>query len=280
MSFNLHKWLKEAIINDGFDKDITSSAIINPKIEASGSFVAKKQGIVCGTKVVQELYHIIIPQIEVNLLKEDGEYLNRGDAIISIKGKLLDIIKGQRLAENILDAMSALSFALYKYSRELAGTKCVVVPNYKALPNFGGLTKEAVFYGSGIWLNKASNDYGLIDELHIKSLGGNLSDAVSLFRKNYPDKELEVVVSDIDQYLEALDLAVNRITLNNISFSDIQKIFKNKPTFPSIGYSGNVSIGNILEIANLGFDYIIVDDLANLIKPVGIYLKIYKRNFK
>lgn len=277
MEKELETTLRHALQTEG--KDIVGSNVINSRQMCTGSFITKLPGICSGYDIVSNLYGLVNTDIELLPLKEEGAYVNKGDALISIKGKLQDVLRAGRIAASILDIMGSIAYNTSKYVEEVQGLKCEIVANYKILPALYNFSKQAIESVGGKIYEYNLFDYAYINEMHIMSYE-SITDCVNSFRKRNKDTFIEIEVRNIDEYNEALSLNVNRIRLVGIDIDDLHDYLIIPHKDCKIGYSGNISIGKVRMIAKKGINYIIIDDLGISVKPMGVYLKIYKRSYK
>lgn len=54
--------IKQALIEDGYDNDVTTLNLINKDIMLSGSFIVKATGVVSGIDVAKEVFRQINPK--------------------------------------------------------------------------------------------------------------------------------------------------------------------------------------------------------------------------
>lgn len=280
MDKDLEKLIHDAIKEDCYDKDITSTSLIDNKKEGIGNFIVKTPGVLSGVTILKEVFRQINPKIKVNLLKEDGEYLNKGDVIASISGKMNDILKGERTALNFIQVLSGVATTTDKYAQELKGTNCQIVDSYKTIPLFKKLTGLAVSDGFGINYSKTLSDQIIIKDYHI-IMAGSIIDAVQNVRlKNGYDLPIDVEITSEEEYLEALETDCEIITLCNLSDELIEKLCLIPHQDKLIKVSGNISIGKIRTLALMGVDYIAIDNLVHGSKALDICFKFLKKSFK
>ena len=275
---DLDKLLNLALQIDGGDKDITSNATINSKQQCTATFITKLQGIAAGTLIVERLYNLINPNIEVTILKEDGTFLNRGDAIVSLKGRMIDILRGSRVASSILDTMGSIAFSATKYKEEVKGLKTEICTDFKTIPLFEPFAKEALEIVNVKQYNNNLQQYCYLNDSHILTLG-SVDEAVKALRKKNLTQPIEVEVINLNEVEQALALNVDRILLTEMNIDQMKEALLLNRFNTMIGVS-NIPIGRIREYAKMGFDYIVVNDLALSVKPMSVYLKVYKRTLK
>ena len=279
MDKELEKLIHDALKEDCYDKDITSTSIIENKKDAVGNFIVKTPGILSGTKILQEVYRQISTKVKVNILKKDGDFVNKGDVVASISGKMNDILKGERVALNFLQILSGVSTMTDKYAQELKGTNCQIVDSYKTIPLLKKFTGLAVSDGNGINYIQNLSDQIIIKDYHI-IMAGSITDAVQKVRlKNGFDFSIDVEITNEEEFLEALDTDCEIITLCNLSDELIEKLCLIPHQNKIIKVSGNIPIGKIRSIALMGVDYISVENIAHASKALDICFKFLKKSF-
>ena len=199
--------INQAILENPLESGVAQ--LVNNKQEGAGNFFAKTSGVVSGVDVVKQIFEVVNPNLKVNIIKNNGEYVNRGDVIISVKGRLIDILKCQKLVVNFLQLLSGVSTIVNKFAEELDGLNCKILANQKGLPIINSLYYQAFENGGGI----SPSNYVRIDEYQIL-LAGTISNAVELIRKKYRYDDLEIIVSSKDEFDEAVELNIKRIILN------------------------------------------------------------------
>lgn len=275
---NIDQLLQMALSLDGADKDPTSSAIISPKQQCTATFITKLPGISCGTEEVKRLFELVNPSINVDILKEDGRYLSKGDAIICVQGKMIDILRISRVACSILDVMGSVAYVAGKYADEIKDLPCQLTTNYKSIPLFEPLIKKALALVNVEQPNSNLQDYCYLNEAHILTIG-SLGDAINQLRKKNLTQPIEAEVINLNEAMDAINLGVERIILKDMILEEMQECLKLKREKTLIGTT-NLSIGRVREFAKMGFDYLTIDDLALNMRSMGIYLKVYKRTLK
>lgn len=61
--------IKEALIEDGVDNDITTLNLVSKDKMLTGSFIVKATGVVSGIDVAKEVFKQINPRIKMEILK-------------------------------------------------------------------------------------------------------------------------------------------------------------------------------------------------------------------
>ena len=149
MDKKITELIKMALIEDGYENDVTTLNLVDKDVMLSGSFIVKATGVVSGIDVAKEVFRVVNPKIKMQILKENGTFVNRGDVIASIEGPMRDILRGERVALNFLQRMSGIAATTAKFVQELAETNCKILDTRKTTPVLRILERRAVRDGGG-----------------------------------------------------------------------------------------------------------------------------------
>lgn len=268
--------IKQALIEDGYDNDVTTLNLINKDIMLSGSFIVKATGVVSGIDVAKEVFRQINLKIKMEILKNNGTFVNRGDVIASIEGPMRDILRGERVALNFLQRMSGIAATTAKFVQELAGTECKILDTRKTTPLLRILERQAVRDGGGMNHRYNLSDQVLIKDNHIAAVG-SIAKAVEMVRKAVgKSMKIEVEVETKEEFLEALGTSVDIIMFDNMDNELMKELVEINNHNKKIEASGNMELKRVRSVALLGVDYISVGALTHSYKSLDISLKFYK----
>lgn len=272
--------IKEALIEDGVDNDITTLNLVSKDKMLTGSFIVKATGVVSGIDVAKEVFKQINPRIKMEILKANGTFVNRGDVIATIEGPMRDILRGERVALNFLQRMSGIAATTAKFVQELAGTNCKILDTRKTAPLLRVFERQAVRDGGGENHRFNLSDRVLIKDNHIAA-SGSIQDAVSILRKAVGrGMIIEVEVETLDEFMEALNTSADVIMLDNMSNEVMKKCVELNEGKKKLEASGNMELKKGRSVALLGVDYISVGSLTHSYKALDISLKFRKSNFR
>lgn len=272
--------IKEALIEDCVDNDITTLNLVSKDKMLTGSFIVKATGVVSGIDVAKEVFKQINPRIKMEILKANGTFVNRGDVIATIEGPMRDILRGERVALNFLQRMSGIAATTAKFVQELAGTNCKILDTRKTAPLLRVFERQAVRDGGGENHRFNLSDRVLIKDNHIAA-SGSIKDAVSILRKAVGrGMIIEVEVETLDEFMEALNTSADVIMLDNMSNEVMKKCVELNEGKKKLEASGNMELKKVRSVALLGVDYISVGSLTHSYKALDISLKFRKSNFR
>ncbi|ABP67364.1 nicotinate-nucleotide pyrophosphorylase [Caldicellulosiruptor saccharolyticus DSM 8903] len=266
------KFIKEALIEDMPYGDITTDLLIPQDSISSAILIAKEDGILCGIDVAKRVFEILDENIEFEKIKSDGEPIKKGDILAKIKGNTRAILKGERLALNLLQRMSGVATVTNRLSQKIKGYRAIVTDTRKTVPLLRMLDKYGVFVGGGKNHRYSLSDAVLIKDNHIKAVG-SIKEAIKRARENIPHTmKIEVEVRTMNEFEEALEAGADIIMLDHFGLDDMKKAVEAASGKALIEASGNITLENIEEIAKTGVDIISVGSITHSVKSLDISL--------
>lgn len=270
------KLITSALLEDGYNNDVTTLNLIDKNRMLSGNFVAKANGIVSGVDVAQAVFKHINPKIQFSIHKPNGSYVNRGTSIATVSGPMRDILRGERVALNFMQRMSGIATITNQFAQEVKGTDALILDTRKTTPLLRLFERQAVRDGGGTNHRYNLSDRVLIKDNHIAAVG-SITEAVELAKKKVdPSILVEVEVETKEEFLEALDTKCDIIMLDNMDNEMMRELVEINNHKKKLEASGNMSLKRVRSVAMLGVDYISVGALTHSYKSLDISLKFYK----
>ncbi|PWX72576.1 carboxylating nicotinate-nucleotide diphosphorylase [Clostridium perfringens] len=267
--------VKRALNEDLQYGDITTeSVVLNHKI-AKVDIIAKEKGVIAGTEVFKMVFKIL-GDVEVDFSVNDGEEVEKGQYFGQVSGDAKKILMGERVALNYMQRMCGIATLTREFVERLEGTKVKLLDTRKTTPNMRIFEKYAVKVGGGTNHRFGLNDGVMIKDNHIEAAGG-IKNAVSLARKNSPFvRKIEVEVESIEQLNEALEAKADIIMLDNMDIKTLKEAVKLIDNRAEVEASGNVTLDNIMEIAETGVDFISTGSVTHSFKVLDISMKNFR----
>jgi len=254
--FVLHEILRHYLMEDLGHGDITTCAIPNADREFKALIKAKEPGVLAGILVIRELFRLLEPKVEIKIMLNDGDFFEAGEEIAYLKGPALALLRGERIALNILQRLSGIATLTKKLADAISHTKAKLVDTRKTTPGFRLLEKYAVRVGGGFNHRMGLYDCAMIKENHIK-VAGSIKSAIEAVRRSCPFTiRIEVEVRNLDELKEALEAEAELILLDNMELSMIEEAVKMAKGKALMEVSGGITPDNIVPIAEKGVDYI------------------------
>ena len=251
--------------------DLTTTACIREDQTTSALFVAREEGVLAGTALVEETYRQIDDRVEVHWQLRDGDAVEVGAEIGRVDGPLRSVLTGERVALNFMCHCSGVATLTRRYVRAARG-KVRILDTRKTLPGLRAVQRAAVRAGGGFNHRDSLSTAVLIKDNHLAALG--LTKAVDRARARWPMQMIEVECDTLDQVGEARDAGVDVVLLDNMSPDQVAKAVEILEGIAKIEVSGRVSIDAVGAYSESGADFISVGALTHSVRVFDIGLDI------
>lgn len=267
------EFIKNALIEDINYGDITTDTLFEGSEISRGRFIAKEPGIAAGIEIAKRVFHTLDKNIVFKNSLKDGDKVKFGDTIAEIEGNSKSILKGERVALNIMQRMCGIATKTNSIVNLVKDYDVKIVDTRKTLPGFRILDKYSVTVGGGYNHRLNLSDYAMIKDNHIKAVG-SIKKAVGIIKEKLPfTTKIEVEVENFTQLKEAICTEADVIMLDNMDLETMNKAVR----FVNKGFileaSGNVNEENVQAIASTGVDLISIGNLTHSVKAMDISLK-------
>jgi len=255
-------YIKRALEEDIGPGDVTTDSIVPADALLRGRIVAKQDGVVAGLEVAQEVMLALSDRITFVPKTTDGSKVNRGTVLAEVEGPARALLTGERTALNFLGRMSGIATLTRQFVDAVSTTTATILDTRKTAPGLRLTDKLAVRLGGGENHRTGLFDMVLIKDNHI-DFAGSITAAVERVRASKTKLEIEVETRSLDDVREALRLGVSRILLDNMSLETMREAVAICEGSAKFEASGNVTLTNVLEVAETGVDYISVGALTH-----------------
>ena len=266
--------IKRALEEDMPFGDITTDSLIDEESISRAEFIAKEEGIVAGIDIAGRVFKILDSRVIFTKVVNDGEEANKGDIIAQIEGKTRALLKGERIALNILQRLSGIASKTKEICCVVKDLPVSIADTRKTIPGMRILEKYAVKVGGGSNHRYSLSDGVLIKDNHIAA-AGSIKRAIERAKIAVPHTvKIEVETESLKQVEEALDAKADIIMLDNMNIEMMKQavaLINNKAIVEA---SGNVSIDNIRQVALTGVNIISIGALTHSVKAMDISMKI------
>ena len=255
--------------------DVTAQLIAQDAV-SHASVITREAGIFCGKEWVEEVYLQLGNQIELQWFVKDGDVIEPGEQLFSLKGNSRLILTGQRTAINFMQTLSGVATEVSKYVKQMEGTNCKLLDTRKTIPCLRSALKYAVVCGGGINDRIGLFDMFYIRENHILSCGG-INNAIQTAKKQHPELKIKIDVSNLDELQQALDNKADIITLDNFDYDTIVLAVKQVNHSALLEVSGSINFDTVGRFAKTGIDFISVGAITKNIKALDLSMKFVKK---
>jgi nicotinate-nucleotide pyrophosphorylase (carboxylating) len=259
MASELDRELRRYLAEDRFDSDVTSLAVVPPKLNLEADLVCQGNGVVSGMKVADRLAACVgiraVPHVR------DGASVHRGQKLLTLSGNARAILGAERTLVNLMMHLSGVATETHKMVVKARSAKrgFRIAATRKTLPGLRDLEKEAVVHGGGETHRRDLSSAILLKGNHETLVGFE----VALQRaKRYAARhrlELMVEVSTEGEAIEAARTGASRILIDNLSPTEVRDLVDRLSSEGlrkgiEIEVSGGIVQSNVASYARSGAD--------------------------
>jgi nicotinate-nucleotide pyrophosphorylase (carboxylating) len=260
--------------------DATSAAFIPVEATGSARFIARKPGVLAGSRVAGLVAEAFEGRLRYEPLLPDGSPLSRGDVIARLHGNTRALLAAERTALNFLQRLSGVATLTRAHVDAVAGTRARVLDTRKTTPGWRLLEKYAVRMGGGHNHRIGLYDAILIKDNHIASLKLPSPDgavaAVERARASAgPGVPIIVEVDDLLAFRAVLALEPDVILLDNLPPEQMRVAVRERDSSgkrTQLEASGGINLSSIGAVAAVGVDRISVGAITHSAVALDIAL--------
>ena len=275
-SLELREIIRRALAEDGVFNDITTAALVPPDQTGSGVLLAKEAGVIAGLPIAASVLVEVDPGSVLVPSVEEGARVAAGQEIATVRGRYASLLRGERVALNLLQRLSGIATRAARAVEAVAGLPVRVVDTRKTTPGLRPLEKYAVRVGGAHNHRYNLADGVLIKDNHLAALRGQgkgIADAVALTRAAVPHTlHIEIEVTSLEQLDEALTAGAEIILLDNMRAGQMREAVRRCRGRALTEASGGITLANIREVAETGVDIISLGALTHSAKALDISL--------
>ena len=266
-----------AFAEDIGDGDHTTLCCIPKEAMGKSKLLIKEEGILAGVEIAKEVFRRFDPEMQVEVLMQDGAHVKPGDVAMVVTGRVQSLLQTERLMLNIMQRMSGIATMTHKYVERLEGTKTRVLDTRKTTPGMRMLEKAAVKIGGGVNHRIGLFDMILLKDNHVDFAGG-IANAINrchaYLKEKGKDLKIEIEVRNLDELQQVLDMGgVDRIMLDNFSVADTRKAVEMIGGRFETESSGGITFDTLRDYAECGVDFISVGALTHSVKGLDMSFK-------
>ena len=251
--------------------DATTAAVIDETQEAEAEIVSRERAVVCGLGVVEAVFTRFDWRTRVRIKVADGDRVQPGETVATIRGPAAAVLAGERTALNFLQHLSGIATVTQAYVAA-PEAKLRITDTRKTTPGMRALEKYAVRAGGGS-NHRADLAAGILIKDNHVALVGSVREAVRRARANAPHTLRVVVeVDTMAQLDEAIEAGAEGILLDNFQARDmadaVKRVRERRPQ-TVIEASGGVTLDRVHEISKTGVDVISIGSLTHSARAIN-----------
>lgn len=276
---SIAEFISRALAEDVGDGDHSSLASIPNDAQNQARLLVKGDGILAGVELAGYIFKQVDPDLQVEVLLQDGAEVKYGDVALTVKGKAQSILTAERLVLNCMQRMSGIATYTRHMAQLIEGTGARLLDTRKTTPNFRIAEKWAVVIGGGY-----NHRYGLYDMVMLKDnhidFAGGIARAIAATRQFLQEKglslKIEIETRNLQEVEEVLGVGgVDRIMLDNMTPEQMRQAVALIDKRFETEASGGINETSIRAVAETGVDFISVGALTHSAQSLDISLKAF-----
>jgi nicotinate-nucleotide pyrophosphorylase (carboxylating) len=272
------------------EQDWTTLALAPPDRVGAADVVARQAGVVAGLPALTTVIEELNAGLELNVVAGDGESVDAGGRVATIRGNVRDLLTCERILLNFLGRLMGVATLTRQYVALTEGTVCRVYDTRKTTPGWRRLEKYAVRCGGGCNHRTGLYDAILIKDNHLAQFAGPdrspaaaaaavrqvrqfLRDATS--ERALTDLLVEVEVDSLEQLAAVLPERPDIVLLDNMTVDQLRAaVAARNQTAPGVELeaSGGVTLETLPAIAAVGVDRVSVGGLTHSARALDVAL--------
>ncbi len=268
--FDLSAFVRSTLEEDlgvglpGGGKDVTAESVIPANARFSGVMDSRDPIVVTGLPIAVGFFRALDPDMEIDVLVEEGEAVPGGSDLMRLSGKARAMLTAERSALNTVQHLSGIATMTRAYVEAMKSVDpdnhAVLLDTRKTIPGLRHLEKYATRMGGaqnhrmGLW------DAAMIKDNHIL-VAGDVGEAVRRAR-DAGVADIICEVDRIDQIPPALEAGASHLLLDNMTPTILREAVELVAGRVKTEASGGVTLETIGAIAATGVDYVSVGRLT------------------
>lgn len=260
--FDLDAFVQSTLAEDlgPTGRDVTSEAVIPEDAIFTGVMDSRHDAVIAGLPIAEAFFRSLDPDVEIEILAQEGEAVEAGTDIMRLKGKGRAMLTAERSALNTVQHLTGIASMTNEYVRKIVGTGCTLLDTRKTIPGLRVLEKYATRMGGaqnhrmGLW------DAAMIKDNHV-AVAGDITEAV----KRAVDAGIERIIVEVDlvdQIEPALAAGATHLLLDNMEPATLRGAVTLIGGRVVTEASGGVTLETIFDKADTGVDFISVGRLT------------------
>ena len=275
MESTVESMLRAFLAEDIGYGDITTDALVEHGIQATGYVVCKETGVIAGIREAKILLQIV--DCKTTRTVRDGEIVKPATRILYTNGPAHNLLKVERVLLNLLSHMSGVATATQELVRlaEKSERHVRIACTRKTLPGLRYFEKRAVELGGGDTHRLRLDDMVLIKDNHLV-ITGTIEKAVKRARSKVSfTKKIDVEVTSPNQALEAAKAGADIVLLDNMQpdmILETIRLLRTKQLRDRVilEASGGITKENIASYLKTGIDIISVGKITNSARNIDM----------
>lgn len=266
--------------------DLTSGLCVPEGRSGLARVLAKEAGVVAGLPIAEQCFKALDDGSESKLLCRDGDAVEAGDVLMTVRGRCSALMAGERSALNFLQRLSGIATRTRAFVSAVASTGAKILDTRKTTPGLRSLEKYAVRVGGG-----CNHRFGLFDQVMIKENHFALAAPTgfeNVVRRAVANSAAPVIAEarNVDEGLAAVRGGAMVVMLDNMqpgpelraAVAMLRKEAARLGHEVEIESSGGVTLDNVRAYADCGVDRISVGALTHSVRAMDLSMLVEEVN--
>src|SRR2546427_2074771 len=273
--------LKKFLDEDIGHGDITTDALVDPALKATGRVVCKERAVIAGLS--ESIIILKLLGCEGKPQVRDGQEVSSRTIILEANGSGRALLRVERVLLNLLSHMSGVATAtgeLVNIAKQNGGSTRIACTR-KTLPGLRYFEKRAVELGGGDTHRLRLDDAVLIKDNHLE-LAGSITESVRKAKTKVSfTKKIEIETTSPDQTVEAALAGADIVLLDNMTPQDVKKSMnlleaKKLRDNVLVEVSGGITKKNLASYLKTGVDVISVGWITHSADAIDMSMKLHR----
>lgn len=265
----------ESILAEDLGRGDIFSAIFKGENKITkAQILAKQDGIFSGVTYATKMCEMHNIKIDSSL--QDGSEFRIKDVLLKLEGGYLELLKIERSLLNVLQHSSGIATLTREFVNKMQGSKSILLDTRKTRPLLRDFEKYSVRNGGACNHRFGLDSMLMLKDNHLTHIS-DLSAFISQAKKQIPfGVAIEVEAQNLEVFKSALKAKADIIMCDNMKIDDIKKALELRDKINSgalVEISGNVTLQNITDYANLGADAISCGSIIHQAKWIDMSMK-------
>lgn len=283
----VQRLVSEALDEDHVRDDATLALLELGDRRAAADIVMGDAAVACGVDVAREVFAQVDRGVAFDARVADGTRVLEGDVVARLEGRAESILRGERVALNFLQRLTAVATLTSRFVARVAGSSVTILDTRKTTPGWRDLEKYAVRCGGGQNHRRDLGAMVLIKENHIRAMGGPRVLVDQLRRaarasRGSEKRFVEVEADSLDFLDQVLGAPVDRVMLDNFTpegvraaLERINRFRRSQPRVTlEVEVSGGMTLENVGDYSIPGVDFISVGALTHSAPAIPLSLEV------
>jgi nicotinate-nucleotide pyrophosphorylase (carboxylating) len=256
--------VRRALSEDIDRGDITTEACVEPTTIGTATLRARERLVVCGIPILEEVYAEIDLMVDVEVHVRDGDRVDAGTSLATLRGPATSILLGERVALNFMQRLSGVATMTRRFVDALPDeSRSRITDTRKTTPGLRALERYAVRCGGGYNHRADLGAAVLIKDNHIAAAGG-CARAIERARAYAPHTcRIECEVDTSAQLEEALGAGADVVLLDNFDDEEVRAALRLVDGRALVEVSGGITLDRVAALGSLGVDVISIGALTH-----------------